>query len=116
MLSPPLLGNTAHPAMPIRHSGKGHSQDLFDLLLCPAFTSQISQVAAGPEDQKPERRRGGLPVKSHSNEQPLCPLTWAIDATQQPQLCVKVRAASHTLGDCTLQILQSNLALYPRSL
>lgn len=93
-----LLGNTTHPAMPIRHFGKGHSQDLFDLLLCPAFTSQISQVAAGPEDQKPERRREGLPVKSHSNEQPLSLLTWAIDATQHPQLCVKVRAASHTTG------------------
>lgn len=71
LLSPPCLGSTAHPAMPIRHFGKGHSQDLFDLLLCPAFTSQISQVAAGPEDQRPERRREGLPVKSHSNEQPL---------------------------------------------
>lgn len=68
VLSPPCLGNTTYPAMPIRHFGKGHSQNLIDLLLCPAFTSQISQVAAWPEYQKPERRREGLPVKSHSNE------------------------------------------------
>lgn len=50
LLSPPCLRNTTQPAMLIRHFGKGHSQDLFDLLLCPAFTSQIPQVAAGPED------------------------------------------------------------------
>lgn len=50
LLSPPCLRSTTHPAMPIGHFGKGHSQDLFVLLLCPAFTSQISQVAAGPED------------------------------------------------------------------
>lgn len=34
--------------MPVRHFG----QDLFALLLCPAF---ISQTVVGPEAQKPER-------------------------------------------------------------